>query len=215
MIPVRLARLAGLSLSTRPATTPPSQPGLRGLLKYTATKYSGEIYVTENGWSCNTFTAAEAAADTQQRDYYRDYTEQATTRRHACAATDSQPRGRHAVRIASPSPHRLSQPTSPLAQVRLALVEDGVRVGGYFGWSIFDNFEWADGYSKRFGLCAAHVANSPRSSPLSARLRACAHSARSAGTRCARRRRFFVDYATQKRTPKLAAQWWHDTRSQC
>ncbi|MBW3635808.1 MAG: beta-glucosidase [Armatimonadetes bacterium] len=50
-------------------------------------------------------------------------------------------------------------------------VDEGFDVRGYFGWSVMDNFEWAEGYKKRFGLV-------------------------------------HVDYATQKRTPKLSAQWF-------
>ena len=33
-----------------------------------------------------------------------------------------------------------------------AAVEQGVDLRGYFVWSLLDNFEWAHGYSKRFGL---------------------------------------------------------------
>ena len=38
-----------------------------------------------------------------------------------------------------------------LAQVHRAIA-DGIPVEGYFHWSMMDNFEWALGYSQRFGL---------------------------------------------------------------
>ena len=31
-------------------------------------------------------------------------------------------------------------------------VEQGVDLRGYMVWSFLDNFEWAEGYSKRFGI---------------------------------------------------------------
>ncbi|MGA8150001.1 MAG: GH1 family beta-glucosidase [Terriglobales bacterium] len=50
---------------------------------------------------------------------------------------------------------------------------EGYPIKGYFLWSLMDNFEWADGYSKRFGI-------------------------------------HYVDFKTEKRTPKLSAAWYHD-----
>ncbi|MFZ0743624.1 MAG: GH1 family beta-glucosidase [Terracidiphilus sp.] len=50
---------------------------------------------------------------------------------------------------------------------------EGYPIKGYFLWSLLDNFEWADGYSKRFGI-------------------------------------HYVDFKTEKRTPKLSAAWYKD-----
>ena len=47
-------------------------------------------------------------------------------------------------------------------------IREGIPVRGYFLWSLLDNYEWADGYEKRFGIT-------------------------------------YVDFKTQKRTPKLSA----------
>lgn len=59
-----------------------------------------------------------------------------------------------------------------LSQLQRA-TSDGVPVKGYFLWSLMDNFEWADGYTNRFGL-------------------------------------HYVDYKTQKRTPKLSAEFYKE-----
>ncbi len=48
-------------------------------------------------------------------------------------------------------PRRLDYLKQHFIQTRLAM-QDGVDVRGYFVWSLLDNFEWAHGYSKRFGL---------------------------------------------------------------
>jgi beta-glucosidase len=40
--------------------------------------------------------------------------------------------------------------------------KDGVDMLGYFVWSIMDNFEWAEGYSQRFGLIYIDYANQRR-----------------------------------------------------
>jgi beta-glucosidase len=41
-------------------------------------------------------------------------------------------------------------------------LETGVDVRGYFVWSLLDNFEWADGYSKRFGIVHVDYATQRR-----------------------------------------------------
>jgi beta-glucosidase len=60
-----------------------------------------------------------------------------------------------------------------LTQLQRATSE-GIPVKGYFLWSLLDNYEWADGYEKRFGIT-------------------------------------YVDFATQKRTPKLSSAFYKET----
>jgi beta-glucosidase len=59
-----------------------------------------------------------------------------------------------------------------LTELRRAAAE-GYPIKGYFLWSLMDNFEWADGYGKRFGI-------------------------------------HYVDFATQRRIPKLSALWYKE-----
>ena len=46
---------------------------------------------------------------------------------------------------------RISYLEGHLAALASAIA-DGVPVRGYFLWSLLDNFEWAFGYSRRFGI---------------------------------------------------------------
>jgi len=48
-------------------------------------------------------------------------------------------------------------------------IERGVDVRGYFAWSLLDNFEWALGYSRRFGLVHVNYATQQRTPKTSAR----------------------------------------------
>ncbi len=50
---------------------------------------------------------------------------------------------------------------------------ESIDIQGYFAWSLLDNFEWAEGYFRRFGIV-------------------------------------YVDFETQKRTPKDSYYWYRD-----
>ena len=50
-----------------------------------------------------------------------------------------------------PDTRRIAFFRSYLAELSRAIV-DGARVRSYHAWTLLDNFEWADGYSQRYGL---------------------------------------------------------------
>ncbi|MFI1938617.1 GH1 family beta-glucosidase [Streptomyces purpureus] len=65
-------------------------------------------------------------------------------------------------------PERVAYLHAHLAAVHRALA-DGADVRGYFLWSLLDNFEWAYGYGKRFGIVHVDFATQRRTPKDSAR----------------------------------------------
>ena len=50
-----------------------------------------------------------------------------------------------------PDARRIAFHRQILAELARAIT-DGARVRAYHAWSLVDNFEWADGYTQRYGL---------------------------------------------------------------
>jgi beta-glucosidase len=64
--------------------------------------------------------------------------------------------------------HRRETVRHHLGQLRAA-IKDGAPVKGYFLWSFMDNYEWEDGYQRRFGIVYNDFATQQRRPKLSAR----------------------------------------------
>jgi beta-glucosidase len=60
-----------------------------------------------------------------------------------------------------PDPERVAYLREHLAAVHAAIAA-GAPVTGYYVWSLLDNFEWAHGYSKRFGIVSVDYATQRR-----------------------------------------------------
>ena len=50
-------------------------------------------------------------------------------------------------------PHRVGYIKNFMREV-LHANEDGYDVKGYYIWTLLDNFEWASGYSSKYGICS-------------------------------------------------------------
>ncbi len=68
---------------------------------------------------------------------------------------------------AADDPDRIMFLRSYIDQLQRATAQ-GYPLKGYFLWSLMDNFEWADGYGKRFGLHYVDFATQTRTPKLSA-----------------------------------------------
>ena len=100
--------------------------------------------VTDMGWPVDPTGPARPAACASHRDYARPAA--ATSPRTARPTTTGRP---PTARSTTPTGSRTCD--GHLARSHEAIAA-GVDLRGYFVWSLLDNFEWAFGYSKRFGL---------------------------------------------------------------
>ncbi len=64
--------------------------------------------------------------------------------------------------------HRLNLVRTYLAELRRGIT-DGVPVKGYFLWSFMDNYEWEDGYDRRFGVVYCDFKTQKRTPKFSAK----------------------------------------------
>lgn len=63
--------------------------------------------------------------------------------------------------------HRRDLVRNYLSELHRA-IQDGVPIHGYFLWSLMDNFEWKDGYTRRFGIVHNDYSTQKRTPKLSA-----------------------------------------------
>ncbi|MGC7101752.1 GH1 family beta-glucosidase [Amycolatopsis lurida] len=100
--------------------------------------------VTAFGWA----VAPEGLTEilTTLRERYREKLPPLVVTENGCAYHDTLDAEGHCA-----DPDRVAYLSGHLAAVSAA-IDAGVDVRGYYVWSLLDNFEWAEGFTKRFGL---------------------------------------------------------------
>merc|ERR1712050_764740 len=73
------------------------------------------------------------------------------------------------VEVAKNDTPRVNYYRDYIAQLHKA-IQNGADVRAYFAWSLMDNFEWALGYSKRFGIVHVDYETQKRTPKASARM---------------------------------------------
>jgi beta-glucosidase len=130
--------LLGVNYYTRRVVRAVDGPGLPWAVEPAA----AGVPLTEAGWEI----VPDALEDLllRLRDEYGDVP-LLITENGAVSNDQPDPRGRVA------DPGRIRFLREHLTAAHRA-IEAGVRLEGYFHWSLLDNFEWADGYRPRYGL---------------------------------------------------------------
>jgi len=119
------------------------------------TLFASSAYAVNTGEvTLRGYTSEHAAAEVQWEQKFRELPDPAKVREN--------------MRRMSARPHHVGSPydkdngsipdgrrtsffREELAELARAIA-DGARVRAFHAWSLLDNFEWADGYSQRYGL---------------------------------------------------------------
>jgi beta-glucosidase len=137
----------GVNYYTRHVVAPGAFPGT-GLVEFT----DRGLPTTAMGWEVD----AEGLFDILTR-VTRDYGDLPLVMTENGAAFDDEVGPDGQVH----DPRRIEFLASHLSAAAQA-VEAGVPLRGYFAWSLMDNFEWAEGYAKRFGIVHVDFATQAR-----------------------------------------------------
>ena len=125
-----------------PSQNPTGMPGCEGVEPVAP---EGEL--TDMGWECNPGAHRDILLRSSEESGLPIYVTENGSAWPDDEVTVDEASGRRAVH----DPERTAYLLSHLEGVREA-IDEGADIRGYFAWSLMDNFEWAFGYDKRFGI---------------------------------------------------------------